>query len=101
MRSGADQRGRMGRKEILGLTDGYRESTQSSRELLLDLKRRGLTHAGTKQPGNPIQIFTAKLLMRPNTSRAVGHGTMCAGVWHIAGSQQSLIRRQPHVSYVR
>ena len=34
-----------GRKEILGLTDGYRESTQSWRELLLDLKRRGLTHA--------------------------------------------------------
>jgi len=39
---GADE---WGRKEILGLTDGYRESTQSWRELLLDLKRRGLTHA--------------------------------------------------------
>lgn len=38
---GADE---WGRKEILGLTDGYRESTQSWRELLLDLKRRGLTH---------------------------------------------------------
>ena len=33
-----------GRKEVLGLTDGYRESTQSRRELLLDLKRRGLNH---------------------------------------------------------
>ena len=39
---GADE---WGRKEILGLTDGYRESTQSWRELLLDLKRRGLNHA--------------------------------------------------------
>lgn len=39
---GADE---WGRKEVLGLTDGYRESTQSWRELLLDLKRRGLTHA--------------------------------------------------------
>jgi transposase-like protein len=39
---GADE---WGSKEILGLTDGYRESTQSWRELLLDLKRRGLTHA--------------------------------------------------------
>ena len=39
---GADE---WGRKEILGLTDGYRESTQSWRELLLDLKRRGLSHA--------------------------------------------------------
>lgn len=39
---GADE---WGRKEILGLTDGYRESTQSWRELLRDLKRRGLNHA--------------------------------------------------------
>jgi len=39
---GADE---WGRKEVLGITDGYRESTQSWRELLLDLKRRGLSHA--------------------------------------------------------
>ncbi len=39
---GADE---WGRKEVLGLADGYRESTQSWRELLLDLKRRGLTQA--------------------------------------------------------
>ena len=32
-----------GRKELLAMTDGFRESTQSWRELLLDLKRRGLT----------------------------------------------------------
>src|SRR5213079_2096136 len=32
-----------GRKELVGLIDGVRESTQSWRELLLDLKRRGLT----------------------------------------------------------
>ena len=31
-----------GNKDVLGLIDGYRESTQSWRELLLDLKRRGL-----------------------------------------------------------
>lgn len=39
---GADE---WGRKEIIGLADGYRESTQSWRELLLDLQRRGLSHA--------------------------------------------------------
>jgi transposase-like protein len=39
---GADE---WGRKEIIGLADGYRESTQSWRELLLDVQRRGLTHA--------------------------------------------------------
>ena len=39
---GADE---WGHKKIIGLADGYRESTQSWRELLLDLQRRGLTHA--------------------------------------------------------
>jgi transposase-like protein len=32
-----------GRKELVAITDGYRESELSWRELLLDLKRRGLT----------------------------------------------------------
>jgi len=32
-----------GRKELIGLADGIRESAQSWKELLLDLKRRGLT----------------------------------------------------------
>jgi len=34
-----------GNKDILGLVDGYRESSQSWRELLLDLERRGLSKA--------------------------------------------------------
>ena len=32
-----------GKKELVGLIDGVRESAQSWRELLLDLKRRGLS----------------------------------------------------------
>ena len=32
-----------GKKELIGLIDGVRESTQSWKELLLDLKRRGLS----------------------------------------------------------
>jgi putative transposase len=32
-----------GRKELVGLTDGMRESAQSWKELLLDLRRRGLS----------------------------------------------------------
>jgi transposase-like protein len=36
---GADE---YGRKELLAMTGGFRESTQSWREVLLDLKRRGL-----------------------------------------------------------
>jgi putative transposase len=39
---GADE---WGNKDILGLVDGYRESSQSWRELLLDLQRRGLRKA--------------------------------------------------------
>lgn len=37
---GADE---TGKKQVLALSDGYRESTQSWREVLLDLKSRGLT----------------------------------------------------------
>jgi transposase-like protein len=34
-----------GKKELIGFTTGYRESTQNWRELLLDLKARNLAHA--------------------------------------------------------
>lgn len=33
-----------GKKELVALTDGFRESEQSWKEVLLDLKRRGLKH---------------------------------------------------------
>ncbi len=33
-----------GEKELVAIADGYRESTQSWREILLDLKQRGLEH---------------------------------------------------------
>ena len=39
---GADE---WGNKDVLGLVDGFCESPQSWRELLLDLKRRGLETA--------------------------------------------------------
>ena len=55
---GADE---WGRKEVLGLTDGYRESTQSWRELLLDLKRRGLTRAPDLAIGDGALGFWAAL----------------------------------------
>ncbi|SLN19345.1 Transposase, Mutator family [Pseudoruegeria aquimaris] len=55
---GADE---WGRKEVLGLTDGYRESTQSWRELLLDLKRRGMAHAPDLAIGDGALGFWAAL----------------------------------------
>jgi transposase-like protein len=55
---GADE---WGRKEIPGLTDGYRESTQSRRELLLDLKRRGLSYPPDLAVGDGALGFWAAL----------------------------------------
>jgi len=65
---GADE---SGRKELVGLLDGYRESEQSWRELLLDLKRRGL-------------VIPPKL--------AVGDGAL--GFWKALPQVYSNVRRQ-------
>ena len=39
-------------KELVGLWDGYRESEQSWKELLLDLKSRGLEHGPALASGD-------------------------------------------------
>ena len=48
---GADE---WGNKDVLGLIDGFRESTQSWRELLLDLNRRSTKRnaVGWRSPRN-------------------------------------------------
>ena len=55
---GADE---WGRKDILAIADGYRESTQSWREVLLDLKARGLTMAPQLAIGDGAMGFWAAL----------------------------------------
>ena len=65
---GADEGGR---KELVGLLDGYRESEQSWKELLWDLKRRGL-------------VISPKL--------AVGDGAL--GFWKALPQVYSNVRRQ-------
>jgi transposase-like protein len=50
-----------GKKELVGFTDGYRESTQSWRELLLDLKARGLALAPSLATGDGGMGFWAAL----------------------------------------
>jgi transposase-like protein len=55
---GADE---WGNKDVLGLIDGFRESTQSWRELLLDLKRRGLGTAPKLAVGDGAMGFWAAL----------------------------------------
>ena len=55
---GADE---WGNKDVLGLIDGFRESTQSWRERLLDLKRRGLEVAPKLAVGDGAMGFWAAL----------------------------------------
>jgi putative transposase len=55
---GADE---WGNKDVLGLIDGFRESTQSWRELLMDLKRRGLEAAPKLAVGDGAMGFWAAL----------------------------------------
>ena len=55
---GADE---WGNKDVLGLIDGFRESTQSWREMLLDLKRRGLEVAPKLAVGDGAMGFWAAL----------------------------------------
>ena len=55
---GADE---WGNKDVLGLIDGFRESTQSWRERLLDLKRRGLDAPPKLAVGDGAMGFWAAL----------------------------------------
>jgi len=50
-----------GHKELLAVQDGYRESTQSWTELLVDLQRRGLTLAPKVATGDGALGFWARL----------------------------------------
>ena len=52
-----------GHKELLAVQDGYRESTQSWTELLVDLQRRGLTRAPKLATGDGALGFWAALRM--------------------------------------
>lgn len=50
-----------GKKELIAMTDGYRESAQSWRELLLEVKNRGLRHAPEVAIGDGALGFWAAL----------------------------------------
>lgn len=57
-----------GRKELIAVQDGYRESEQSWRELLLDLKQQGLEHTPEIAVGDGALGFWAALRkVFPNT----------------------------------
>jgi putative transposase len=58
-----------GRKELVAIEDGYRESTQSWREILLDLKRRGLKVAPKLAVGDGALGFWSALHEVYSTTR--------------------------------
>ena len=53
--------GEYGRKKLLAMTDGLRESTQSRREVLLDLRRRGLKQGPKLATGDGARGFRTAL----------------------------------------
>ena len=64
-----------GRKELLAVSDGYRESKASWREILLDLKRRGLkigTEAGRRRRGVGILGGASRSLPRMSGATLLG-----------------------------
>ena len=66
---GADE---IGNKDIVGLSDGYRESEQSWCELLLDLKRRGLTASPELATGDgALGFWKAAPGLRPHPRAAL------------------------------
>jgi len=50
-----------GKKELIAIAEGYRESTQSWRELLLDVKNHGLSQAPKLATGDGVLGFWAAL----------------------------------------
>jgi putative transposase len=60
---------RQGQKEILSLVEGYRESADSWREVLRDLKRRGLQWIGLMIADGSLGLWNALRDVFPHTKR--------------------------------
>jgi len=60
---------RQGQKEILSLTEGYRESADSWREVLRDLKQRGLQWIGLMIADGSLGLWNALRDVFPQTKR--------------------------------
>ena len=77
-----------GRKELVGFTDGIRESSQSWRDLLLDLKRRGLTTAP--------QIAVAKPALA-KAGGALGFWKALGEVWPTTREQRCWVHKTANI----
>ena len=77
-----------GKKELVGFTDGIRESSQSWRDLLLDLKRRGLTTAS--------EIAVAKPALA-KAGGALGFWKALGEVWPTAREQRCWVHKTANI----
>jgi hypothetical protein len=77
-----------GRKELVGFTDGIRESSQSWRDLLLDLKPRALTTAP--------QIAVAKPALA-KAGGALGFWKALGEVWPITREQRCWVHKTANI----
>src|ERR1700741_32367 len=77
-----------GRKELVGFTDGMRESSQSWRDLLLDLKRRGPTTAP--------QIAVAKPALA-KAGGALGFWKALGEVWPTTREQRCWVHKTANI----
>jgi putative transposase len=77
-----------GQKELVGFTDGLRESSQSWRDLLLDLKRRGLTTAP--------QIAVAKPALA-KAGGALGFWKALGEVWPTTREQRCWVHKTANI----
>jgi len=91
-----------GRKELLAIEDGYRESAQSWREVLLDLKRRGLKSGPRLATGDGALGFwkaLAEVYGQTRQQRCWVHKT--ANVLNaLPKSQQSKAKQRLHEIYM-
>jgi transposase-like protein len=77
-----------GKKELVGFTDGLRESSQSWRDLLLDLKRRGLATAP--------QIAVAKPALA-KAGGALGFWKALGEVWPATREQRCWVHKTANI----
>jgi transposase-like protein len=77
-----------GKKELVGFTDGMRESSESWRDLLLDLKRRGLTTAS--------QIAVAKPALA-KAGGALGFWKALGEVWPTTREQRCWVHKTANI----
>jgi hypothetical protein len=59
-----------GRKELVALADGYRESTEAWGDLLPDAARRGMPRARRRRHGDGRRTAAAMATRRPGTGAA-------------------------------